>query len=61
MLPLRREAKIRCIEFWHRVVNMGEERLMKRAAMEALSLRGRVKWLRNLQLELCFTDLRWEM
>ena len=61
MLPLRWEAKVRCIEFWHRVMNMGEERLMKKAAMEALALRGRVKWLRNLQLELCLADLGWEM
>ena len=57
MLPLRWEAKIRCIEFWHRVMNMGGERLVKRAAMEVLSLRGGVKWLRNL--ELCLADLGW--
>ena len=34
---------------------MGKERLVKRAAMEMLSLRGGVKWLRNL--ELCLADL----
>ena len=32
MFPLRWEAKRRCIEFWHRVMNMGEERLGKRSA-----------------------------
>ena len=35
---------------------MGEG-LVKRAAMEVLSLRGGVKWLRNL--ELCLADLGW--
>ena len=40
VLPLRWEAKIRCTEFWHRVINRGGERLVKRAAMDALSLRG---------------------
>ena len=57
MLPLRWEAKRRCIEFWHRVMNMGEEKLVKRAAMDALSLRGGVKWLRDL--ELCLADVGW--
>ena len=36
---------------------MGEKRLVKKAAMEALSLRGGVKWLRDL--ELCLADLGW--
>ena len=35
---------------------MGEG-LVKRAAMEVLSMRGGVKWLRNL--ELCLADLGW--
>ena len=57
MPPLRWEVKRRCIEFWHRVMNMGEERLVKRAAMDALSLRGGVKWLRYL--ELCLAHVGW--
>ena len=36
---------------------MGEGRLVKRATMEVLSLRGGVKWLRNLELSL--VDLGW--
>ena len=36
---------------------MGGERLVERAAMEVLSLRGREKWLRNL--ELCLADVGW--
>ena len=61
MRPLRWEAEIRCTKFWHRVLNMGEVMLVKRprAAMEVLSLRGGVKWWRNL--ELCLADLGWWM
>ena len=36
---------------------MGEERFVKKVAMEALSLRGRVKWLKNL--EQCLVDFGW--
>ena len=38
---------------------MGEERLVKRATMEVLSLRGGVKWLRNLELSL--VELGWRV
>ena len=30
LLPLKWEAKKRCIEFWHKVMTKGEERLVKR-------------------------------
>ena len=36
---------------------MGEERLVKKVAMEALSLRGGVKSLKNL--EQCLVDFGW--
>ena len=36
---------------------MGEERLVKRVAMEALSLKGKVKWRENL--ERCLADFGW--
>ena len=42
LLPLKWEAKRRCIEFWHKVMTMGEEGV----AMGALSLKGKVKWRR---------------
>ena len=37
---------------------MGEERLVKRVAMEALSLKGKVKWHENL--EQCLADFGWD-
>ena len=37
---------------------MGEGRLVKRVAMEALSLKGKVKWLENL--EQCLADFGWD-
>ena len=36
---------------------MREERLVKRVAMEALSLKGKVKWRENL--EQCLADFGW--
>ena len=57
LLPWKWEAKMRCIQFWHKVMTMGEERLVKRVAMEALSLKGKVKWLENL--EQCLVDFGW--
>ena len=36
---------------------MGEERLVKRIAMEALSLKGKVKWREDL--ERCLADFGW--
>ena len=57
LLPWKWEAKMRCIQFWHKVMTMGEERLVKRVAMEALSLKGNVKWLENL--EQCLADFGW--
>ena len=49
LLPLKWEAKMRCIQFWHKVMTMGEERLVKRVAMESLSLQGEMKWQENLE------------
>ena len=48
LLTLKWEAKTRCIEFWHKVMTMGDDRPVKRVAMEALSLKGKVKWQENL-------------
>ena len=36
---------------------MEEERMVKRVAMEALSLKGKVKWQENL--ERCLVDFGW--
>ena len=57
LLPLKWESKTRCIEIWHKVMTMGEERLVKRIAMEALSLKGKVKWREDL--DRCLADFGW--
>ena len=57
LLPLKWEANTRCIEFWHKVMTMRDERLVKRMAMEALSLKGKVKWQENL--ERCLANFGW--
>ena len=44
LLPLKWEAKKRCIEFWHKVMTM-----VRRVATEALSLKGKVNWQENLE------------
>ena len=58
LLPLKWEAETRCIEFWHKVLTMGEEILVKRVAMEAPSLNGKGKWWENL--ERCLADFGWD-
>ena len=49
LVPSKWEAKKRCIEFWHKGMTMGQERLVKRVGMEALSLKGKVNWREYLE------------
>ena len=58
LLPLKLEAKKRCIKFWHKAMMIGEERLVKRVAMEALSLKLKEKLSGNL--EQCLLDFGWD-
>ena len=46
MMPLKWEGIKRCIEFWIKVMNMDEERLMKRVMLEALEMRVKVNGYR---------------
>ena len=45
MVPLRFEAKKRCIEFWVKVMRMEGNRLVKMVMLEAIGLREKVKWI----------------
>ena len=45
MVPLSFEAKKRCIEFWVKVMRMESNRLVNMVMLEAMGLRGKVKWI----------------
>ena len=49
MVPLKFEAKKRCIEFWVKVMRMEGNRLVRMVILEAMGLRGKVKWIEKLQ------------
>ena len=48
MMPLRWEGMKRCIEFWIKVMEIDEERLIK-VMLEALEMGVKVKWVQNLE------------
>ena len=50
-IRLKWEAKKRCIDFWHKVRTLREERLVKKIAIKALSLNETVKLRENLSLD----------
>ena len=52
MLPMKWEAMRRGIEFWVHVMRLGEGRILKELEVmsEALKLKDRVKWVKDLQL-----------
>ncbi len=52
MVPLRFEAKKRCSEFWVNVLRMEGNRLVRMVMLEAMGLRGKVKWIENLKQSL---------
>ena len=52
MVPLSFEAKKRCIEFWVKVMRMESNRLVKMVMLEAMGLRGKVKWIEKLKQSL---------
>ena len=49
MVPLRFEAKKRCIEFWVKVMRMEGNRLVRMVMLEAMGLSGKVKWIEKLK------------
>ena len=52
MVPLEWEAKRRCVEYWVNVLRMSDCRLVKLVMVEALEMRGRIEWVRDLQRSL---------
>ena len=41
-----------CIEFWVKVMRMEGNRLVKKVMLEAMGLRGKVKWIEKLKQSL---------
>ena len=58
MLPLKWEARSRCIDVWLKVLRMGDNRLIRSVMLEAMEMRGKVKWL--LDLEQSLGELVWK-
>ena len=58
MLPLKWEARSRCIDFWLRVLRMGDNRLIRSVMLEAMEMRDKVKWLRDMEQSL--GELGWK-
>ena len=52
VLPVKWEAMKRGIEFWVHVMRLGEGRLLKEVMREAMKLGSRVKWVRDLRMDL---------
>ena len=52
------EARSRCIEFWLKILRMGDNRLIRSVMLEAMEMRGKVKWLRDLEQSL--GELGWK-
>ena len=52
MLPVKREAWRRGIEFWVQVMRMTYDRLVKMVMLEALEIASKVKWIKDLQQSL---------
>ena len=51
-LPLKWKGMNRCIEFWVKVMIMGENRLLKQVMMEAMELKDGVRWRQDLERSL---------
>ena len=48
-LPLKWEGMKRCIEFWVKVMRMGEDRLLKQVMMQVMELGDGVQWRQDLE------------
>ena len=62
-LPLKWEGMKRCIEFWVKVMRMGEDRLLKQVMMQVMELGDGVRWRQDLEIRLrmfCWKGLRAE-
>ena len=43
-LPLKWEGMKRCIDFWVKLMRMGEDRLLKQVMMQVMGLGNGVRW-----------------
>ena len=50
-LPLKWEGMKRCIEFWVKVMRMGEDRLLKQVMMQVMELGDGVWWRQDACVE----------
>ena len=48
-LPLKWEGMKRCIEFWVKVMRMGEDRLLKQVMVQVMELKDGVRWRQALE------------
>ena len=48
-LPLKWTGMKRCIEFWVKVMRIGEDRPLKQVMMEVMELEDRVRWRQDLE------------
>ena len=48
-LLLKWEGMKRCIEFWVKVMRMGEDRLLKQVMMQVMELGDGVQWRQDLE------------
>ena len=51
-IPLKWKGMKRCIEFWMKVMRMGEDRLLKQVMVEVMELEGGVRWRQDLERSL---------
>ena len=58
LLPMKWEAMKRSIEFWVRVMRLGEGKLLKEVVREAMKFGGRVQWVKDLRMGL--EAFRWQ-
>ena len=49
VLPLKWVTKLKCVEFWYRVMKLGDERLVKHVAVEAWKQRDWMNWMKDLR------------
>ena len=58
LLQVKWEAMKRSIEFWVRVIRLGEGKLLKEVVREAMKFGGKVQWVKDLRMGL--EAFRWQ-
>ena len=57
LMPSKWEARIRCVEFWVKVLKMEDKRVIRVVALEAWEDHGKVKWPEDFRCSL--EKFRW--